>query len=274
MTLGRASVPPMDTDPETVRALEANLWTMFRVLGTGPGGVVVDTPERLVVESPLPQLPYNSVLRFRDEGDRPLRQQVDEVWERFRARDVAGMFVIHPTSPPDVRTTLFEHGLVRMELLAGMVRELDGPLPPAPMLDGVEISEADEAAAADWVHLVTWRYGLESTHESYLRSIYADAIGRHNRLWVARIDGRPVSKAVVHVAGGVAGIYGVATTEAGRGRGLASALTLHALHAARDAGAALSVLHSTPMAHGLYARLGYRDVAPFELWAEPDHPHH
>lgn len=263
----------MDIDQDAVDALEANLWSMFRVMGSGPGGAIIDTPERLVVESPLPQPPYNSVLRFRDEGDRPLEQQVDEIWERFRQRRVTGMFVVHPTAPPDLRAALAASGTVRAELLPGMVRDLAQPLPPAPLVDGVEIIEADEAAEADWVHLVTWRYGLEPTHEAYLHGMYANAIGTHSRLWLARVDGEPVSKVVLHVEDGVAGIYGVATTESGRGRGLASSLTLHALHAARDAGATLSVLHSTPMAHGLYARLGYHDVATFEIWAEPDRVH-
>ncbi len=263
----------MDPDQDAVQALEANFWSMFRILGSGPGGAITDTPERLVVESPLPQPPYNSVLRFRGEGDEPLQAEVDEIWQRFRSRRVTGLFVVHPTSPPELRATLSASGLEQAELLPGMIRELDDSLPAAPDIDGVQIGEADEAAGADWVHLVTWRYGLESTHESYLRSLYADVIGKHSRLWLARVDGEPVSKVVLHVADGVAGIYGVATTEAGRGRGLASALTLHALHAARDAGATVSVLHSTPMAHGLYERLGYRDAADFEIWAEPDQVH-
>ncbi len=263
----------MDTDPDAVEALEANFWSMFRILGSGPGGKIVDTPGRLIVESPLPQPPYNSVLRFRGEGDQPLQHEVDGIWESFRSRSVTGMFVVHPTSPPDLRDALNAVGLEQAEVIQGMIRDLDGSLPPAPDVEEVEIREADEAAGADWVHLVTWRYGLESTHESYLRRLYADAIGVHSRLWLARVDGEPVSKVVLHVADGVAGIYGVATTEVGRGRGLASSLTLHALHAARDAGATVSVLHSTPMAHGLYARLGYRDVAPFEVWAEPDKVH-
>lgn len=263
----------MDTHQDAVQALEANLWSMFRVLGCGPGGAIIDTPNRLIVESPPPQPPYNSVLRFRGEGDEPLESEVGEIRQRFRSRRVTGLFVVHPTSPAGLRAALSMNGFERAELLPGMIRDLDEPLPAAPEVDGVEIGEADEAAGADWVHLVTWRYGLEPAHESYLRSLYADAIGTHSRLWLARVDGEPVSKVVLHVADGVAGIYGVATTEAGRGRGLASSLTLHALHAARDVGATVSVLHSTPMAHGLYERLGYRDVADFEIWAEPDQVH-
>ena len=67
---------------------------MFSIMGRGAGGRLVDTATRLVTEAPVPQPPYNAVLRFRDEGDRPLRQQavdllamlavaarkVDEAW--------------------------------------------------------------------------------------------------------------------------------------------------------------------------------------------------
>lgn len=33
------------------------------------------------------------------------------------------------------------------------------------------------------------------------------------------------------------------------------------------------MLHSTPMARELYRRMGYRDVATFEMWAVPDTLH-
>lgn len=46
-----------------------------------------------------------------------------------------------------------------------------------------------------------------------------------------------------------------------------------ALHATADAGFKASVLHSTPMAHSMYERLGYQDVATFEMWARPNEVH-
>lgn len=73
--------------------------------------------------------------------------------------------------------------------------------------------------------------------------------------------------------GGVAGIYGVAITESGRHRGLARLLCSTALDAARAAGVERTVLHSTPMAHSLFQRMGYEDVATFEVWAAPDSVH-
>ena len=60
-----------------------------------------------------------------------------------------------------------------------------------------------------------------------------------------------------------------ATTEAGRGKGLARHLTLTGLHAAAGDGITTGVLHSTPMAHSLYEKMGFRDAATFRLWATP-----
>ncbi len=81
------------------------------------------------------------------------------------------------------------------------------------------------------------------------------------------------SRRRLNVENDVAGIYGVATTQEGRGRGLATLLCTTALEEARADGATRTVLHSTPMARSLYHRMGYRDVATFEMWAAPDTLH-
>ena len=83
----------------------------------------------------------------------------------------------------------------------------------------------------------------------------------------------PVSKVVLNLDAGAAGIYGVATRPEARGSGLARMLTLHALHAARDAGHTLGVLHSSPKAVGLYEKIGFRAVAPFSVFAPPSTLH-
>jgi hypothetical protein len=66
---------------------------MFSVLGRGVGGNVVETPTRLVVETPIRQPPYNTVWRFYDEADRPLREQVNELLGRLRPRHVDPLFL-------------------------------------------------------------------------------------------------------------------------------------------------------------------------------------
>ena len=68
---------------------------------------------------------------------------------------------------------------------------------------------------------------------------------------------------VVNLDAGAAGSYCVTTVPGARGLGLARTLALQALHAARDAGSTLGVLHSAPMAINSYQKLGFRAVAPF-----------
>jgi len=189
--------------------LATNICAMFSILGVGTAGSILDTPERLVVEAPLPQPPYNAVLRFRDDGAGPLTEQVAKERARFTRRDVNGVFLRHPTAPDGLDAALMANGLEEAEQLAGMALDLTTDLPARRAVDGVQLLEASENDAADWVDLVTWRYGLESTTEDYLREIYVMDIGTHSRLFVARIDGCAVSKVVLHLSDGFAGIYGV-----------------------------------------------------------------
>lgn len=255
-------------DERLTQALEAHFWSMWAPLGGGSQGFLVDTPTRLLVGSPIPQPPYNSVFRFLDDGSASLQQQVDEVLESYLSRPVTLAWIVHPTSPDGVRACLAARGLEMAEELYGMAAEL-GPLDLDVVLaPSVELVEATAEHAAEWTRLVEVRYGLDEVGARFVRQLMEDNIG-HARWFMARVEGVPVSKVVLHVADGVAGIYGVATTEAGRGMGLATALTKHALGVARASGHELGVLHSTPMARELYRSIGFRDVATFEVWAEP-----
>ncbi len=257
-----------------IAALERNAWSMFTALGWGQGGNVIDTPTRLVVETPVRQPPYNAVWRFYDEQDRPLDEQVDELLARFIERDVVGMWLVHPTTPPALRPRLTAGGVVCAEELFGMIGDLDHLDPIPPTAADVEVHESGADEPDEWMHLVSWRYGLDTSTSPYLADLYPRALAGGTRVWIARVEGAPTSKVTMHIdAHGVAGIYGVVTTDAGRGRGFASTLTLTALHAARASGATIGVLHSTPMARNLYSRLGFHDVATFEAWAEPDRLH-
>ena len=146
----------MFAETEAVAALETNIWSMMAQFGRVDPGRLIETPTRLVLETDVVKPPYNTVLRFYDEGDRSIDAQVHELVARFERRSCTPAWLVHPTTPSGVR---------------------------------------------------------------------------------------------------------VATTERGRGKGLASLLANVALHATADAGFRASVLHSTPMAHSMYQRLGYRDVA-------------
>lgn len=263
----------MFTETEAIAALEDNAWSMFAQFGRVDPGRLIDTPTRLVLETDVAKPPYNTVFRFYDEGDRSIEAQVHELVARFERRACTPAWLVHPTTSSGVRDSLTELGWVCAETMPGMIHTLEDlpPLPETP--PDIEVIEAGAGHGAAWLDLVSTRYGLEEDDSPYLRRVFDRFIGNGVRVWLASHDGVPVSKIGIHISGSVAGIYGVATTERGRGKGLASLLTNVALRATAEAGLRASVLHSTPMAHSMYQRLGYRDVATFELWARPDEVH-
>jgi GNAT superfamily N-acetyltransferase len=86
------------------------------------------------------------------------------------------------------------------------------------------------------------------------------------RCYVARVAGRPASCASGYDHEGDFCVAFVATVPEARGRGLAGRLIAHALHDARERGCTTTSLQATSMGHQLYARLGFRDVGPLQMW--------
>lgn len=254
---------------ESIAVLEDNYFDMYRLMGEPQGCVIRDTPAYLSVATPLSVAPFNAVLRFHG-GERDVAERdLDEALGVFQGLNVPPVFVVHPTaSPSDIRSRLSSRGFAQAENTSGMIKHLErdetvGPnLPP-----GIEIVNGNEL---EWIDLVSWRYGIPKDSAGYLAQLYELGVAQGDRFWVARQNGVAVSKAELHVHGGVAGIYGVVTLDASRGMHLAAAVTLAAMTHAFELGVRTVVLHSTPMAASLYRRLGFSPVADFEVWAEPD----
>ena len=262
---------------EALRELEENLWSFWSHFGRAPGCALREEPELLAFDTPIPILPYNGVLRFRAAhwSDAKIEARIDDLFAHYRGRNVPFWWLLHPTSAPsDLGARLSARGFADVELIQGMAAKLDD-LPAKPQLKpGVTLHEVQSRRDADlMLELVSWRWHVPEAARSHL-----DQMGDHfllgshpiGRGWVAFKDGVPLAKVVTHTTPTSVGLYGVATKEEARGLGLAHALSLTALHAARDEGAKLAVLHSTPMARNLYASIGFRDVAPLHLFTLPD----
>lgn len=97
------------------------------------------------------------------------------------------------------------------------------------------------------------------------------AIGNREDLHVvvAFLDDEPVTSALSFDWAGDCGIYNVGTLPHVRRRGMATALTAHLLLEARARGCASASLQSTPMAEGVYASVGFRDLGRFLEYVPP-----
>jgi ribosomal protein S18 acetylase RimI-like enzyme len=79
---------------------------------------------------------------------------------------------------------------------------------------------------------------------------------------VASAQGIDIGRAV--------GIYNVATLEEARGQGIGAAVTVAVLRDAMARGAAFGVLESSDLGHPVYERIGFRDVAAFQVYGRPE----
>jgi ribosomal protein S18 acetylase RimI-like enzyme len=77
---------------------------------------------------------------------------------------------------------------------------------------------------------------------------------------IATLDGTAAAAAMAFDGGRDCGIYNVATLEHARRRGLATALTALLAHDAMARGCRTASLQATPMAEGIYAALGFRNL--------------
>jgi len=257
---------------DVLRAMEANLWGLWSNFGRGSDCALYDEPDALYYDTPIPTLPYNTVLRFSaaEQAD----ERIDAIIQHYQQRAVPHIWVVHPSSQPvDLSERLLKRGLAQVEVLNGMAADLAELPDPESAPEGIDIREVcDEDEIHRFFELIAWRWNVPPEAVPYLKGFNepvqigtSDAKGR---CWLAWRDGEPVAKVVLYCGGGAAGLYGVMTRPEARGQGLASILTLVAFRAAREeSGHRLGVLQSSPIAESLYARLGFRPVAPFKLFA-------
>jgi GNAT superfamily N-acetyltransferase len=251
--------------------IEFNFWETWSNFGLAPGCALHDEGDALWFETPIPIIPYNVILKFQVEKN--INQKMDRLISHYIRRKVSFLWVVHPSSLPlDISDRLEKRGLLHIENIPCMARDLDD-LPPVPSLpDCIEVYEAiEESDVNKFLELTAWRWGVPSDYHQQLKLIFESFnIGKASakaHMWVAWRDGEPVAKAGSYYGDGSVGIYGVVTKPEERGNGLASILMAETMKAARQAGYKLVVLHSSPLAENLYKRLGFVTLTKFHLFA-------
>lgn len=256
---------------EFTRDIETALVAHWSHLGRWPRGALVDDAGVLRYETPIPHLPYNGVLRT-TIADGDADDVIAGVVRSFGEREVSFLWWEHPScSPPDLGPRLEAHGLVAVEHVTGMSIELDGwsAEPPRP---GVRYDEVVDAHALDaYENLIVRYWELPAESQAMVA-----ALNRHwgpgklpAHRWLAYVDGQPVAKALLSLAGspGVAAIYGMSVIPEARGRGIAAGLTTTMLQRAQEHGCHRVVLHSSEMAVEVYRRAGFVERCAMTVYA-------
>ena len=134
--------------------------------------------------------------------------------------------------------------------------ELDVPAAGGEELD---LMEPDMAEAA---HINDAAYGFAGDFERAFKRLPPEPA----HIYLARAGDLPACTVLTYEDGGECGIYLVATLPEARGRGLATALMIHALMEARERGCTTSSLQATRRGRPVYLRLGYRDMGTVDMW--------
>jgi ribosomal protein S18 acetylase RimI-like enzyme len=163
--------------------------------------------------------------------------------------------------PADLGRRLEDAGLVLDETDLAMAADLVRLRVETALPAGLRIGRARTPAALQ--HFAAVVAANWSPPDSWVLRFYELAapvvLTEESPLWyfVGYLEGVPVASAEVVFGGGVAGLYSVCTLEAYRRRGFGTALTAHALLAARAAGCSHAILQASTEGAGIYARAGF-----------------
>jgi predicted GNAT family acetyltransferase len=162
------------------------------------------------------------------------------------------------------RQQALDLGLTQSVRVPGMVLELGDFVAPGVEIDIGLVRDGDVDATNQLLSI-----SFEAPKELFdtlcgvLRSV------KEASWYVGRAEGAIVSTAVGVTVGGATGVFNVATPPEHRGRGYGAALTARAVRDGFGAGSRFAFLQSSDIGHGVYRRLGFRDVEEYVLLTRP-----
>jgi ribosomal protein S18 acetylase RimI-like enzyme len=253
-----------DLSPDAlVRAVERHQKEQSAVFARAQGGVVLDEPDLFLYVSGRKVYWGNGAMAARLPDDRT-DARIAEAIRLFGTHGVPAAWWVGPLSlPADLDRRLRGRGFEQREDMPWLAADLQAVEAPATApdlrIERVAAPEMDDL----FVRAMVAGFGADRLAETALRegakALGSDPEGPWVR-FVGLLEDRPVASAGVTLAGGVAGIYNVATSPECRRRGYASAMTGRVIAHARELGYRVGVLGSSPMARSLYEGMGFREV--------------
>jgi hypothetical protein len=227
------------------------------------GGRVVRHDGLVTFLTGLPAPPLNPTLVEREPRDPDAALASAEA--RYGSAGIAFGIEVDPVRRARVRVACGRAGLILLEsrpVMAAGAAAIPSPEPP----EGLTILRG-EPFLDDVARVDTAAFGGElDVNRAFVGSAEHDPDAR---AYVAFLDGVAVGCAETYLAGGVLGVFGVATIPEARRGGVGTAVTAFAIHDRRDE-AEVVILDSSELGHGVYERLGFREVGVGEIWSRSE----
>jgi GNAT superfamily N-acetyltransferase len=250
-----------DLAPSSIlRAMDANLAGYCLPFGRLPHGELHDDATLTWFISGVQEESFNGVARAVLEPD-AVGIVVEDVLAQFRRRGVPMHWQIGPTtSPSTLGSTLLAHGFTYCEDEPGMALDLHAMHEDVHVLPDLTIEQVTtHAQLRQWIEV--WGCGAPVDVRRCWDDVFA-ALGvapeRPWRYYLGCVGGTSVAVVKLFYAAGIVSVQHVVTLPSMRRRGIGTALTVHALRAARDQGYRLAVLTSSPDGFNCYQRIGFQ----------------
>jgi GNAT superfamily N-acetyltransferase len=212
---------------------------------------------------------YNGVIRTRlvpAEADRVIESVTAQLRDRMW---VMAWWVMPNSRPADLAERLVAHGFALWGHDLGMAADLAALPQMVSVPSGVTIERVlTDAALDDWIRAFGAGFGVpEAALAAYARLPRgvppAESLFRY---YLARAAGEPVGTALWFPAREAAVVDEIATIQAMRRRGVATAITHAVLQDARAAGYGTAVLVASPAGTHLYRRLGFQSYGQRRIY--------
>lgn len=225
------------------------------------GAEVIEIDGLVLCFSNLPDPALNSIVVEREPLDPmgAMRAAEVEFWRRHQPLGIDLQPSRHPELDQAVRS-MDMRLIIERPAMAASTKFLAHAAVP----DSVRIEEVtDEAGARALVDVGTQAFGDDpAVGAAFYGAGAFGVVGA--RTFVAWEGHQPVAIGAGYQHAGAVGVMGVGVIPQARRRGIGAAITAHA--ARSFPGADMAWLHPSPDARGMYERLGFRQVADYEVW--------